>query len=174
MNGTPALRFANGDVTKVTPNEKPIVIPHICNDEGKWGAGVSGSIGKAFPEAEKHYRSLDRYVLGTVDVIKGGDNLFIANMIAQHSIGSKESAVLFEPENSPLRLHRPPIRYGALSRAMRLVRNFCYADGKPWCTIHAPRFGTALAGGNWETIQGLINEMWLDDGIEVTIYNYAK
>lgn len=173
MTGTPALHFVNGDVTKATPKETPIIIPHICNDEGKWGAGVSGSIGKAFPETEKQYRSLERYILGTVDVIKVGENLFVANMIAQHSIGSKDTYVTYEPEKSPLHLYRAPIRYEALAKCMRLVRNFCFADAKPWCSVHAPRFGTALSGGNWETIASLINEIWTDDGIEVTIYNYG-
>lgn len=41
-------------------------------------------------------------------------------------------------------------------------------------SIHCPKFGSLRAGGNWEFILELINETWVDRGINVTIYEYKK
>jgi len=37
--------------------------------------------------------------------------------------------------------------------------------------IHAPLFGSGLAGGNWDFIEELINEIW--DGYDITVWQLA-
>ncbi len=156
------LTYIKGDVTE--PQGGGVkVIPHVCNDIGAFGAGVSGAIGKQFPEAENNYRDRHWYRLGEVDFVKTDQGIIIANMVAQHGI--RPTAIPNDPTE------RAPIRYYALAECMEEVRAFCYADGKPWCSIHAPRFGAGLAGANWETVEALILEIWVDSGIEVTVYD---
>jgi len=175
------LNYITGDVTnpQLSIDQRHVVIPHVCNDIGSWGAGVSGAIGKAFPEAERQYRRLGNYHLGMTDFVQGvgPDRLItIANMIAQRSVGEGTTVErVLEPHHSEpgsQSVRRPPIRYGALTEAMQRVAMYCYADGKPWCSIHMPQFGSALAGGHWPVIEQLVFEIWLDKDIEVTVYRF--
>ena len=39
--------------------------------------------------------------------------------------------------------------------------------------IHTCKFGSDLAGGNWEFILELIREIWLENGIHVVVYEYV-
>jgi len=85
----------------------------------------------------------------------------IINMIAQH--GTISRSMDDDPD-------RPPVRYGALASCLRKVAD--YVTHLPQGTqIHAPKFGAGLAGGNWDFIEELIREEWLDMGIPVTIYS---
>jgi hypothetical protein len=36
--------------------------------------------------------------------------------------------------------------------------------------IICPKFGAGLAGGSWLQISGLIEELWVKKGIDVTVY----
>lgn len=157
------LNYVKGDVTK-PQGEGHKLIPHVCNDIGAWGAGVSGAIGRAFPAAEGIYRGKSQHVLGEVDFVKIDEGITIAHMVAQHGI--RPTAIPNDPNE------RPPIRYGALVEAMEMARWFCRADDEAWCSIHAPMFGSALAGGRWDVIESLILELWVDEGIDVTIYQF--
>jgi hypothetical protein len=38
--------------------------------------------------------------------------------------------------------------------------------------IHAPKFGCGLAGGNWNFIENLIQDIW--NSYNITIYNYGS
>ena len=38
--------------------------------------------------------------------------------------------------------------------------------------IHCPMFGGQLAGGHWPAIEALIWELWIDNGINVFVYDY--
>ena len=167
-----SLTYVTGDVTKpIRDEDRWILIPHITNNIGRWGAGVSGAIGRAFPKAESDYRNRGHYALGQTDfVIYPEHKIGIANMIAQHGIKpSRNTGTWMEAEDGPA-IIRPPIRYAALATCMRTVRQYCYSDGKPWCDIHAARFGAGLAGGNWDIIESLILELWIDLDLNVTIY----
>lgn len=151
-----SLTYVKGDITRPI-GPRPLLIAHLCNDQGRWGAGVSGAIGSAFPAAEKHYREAHAWPLGTTQFCYINDDITVANMVGQHRVGNDGV--------------RPPIRYLALALAMQQVAD--YIECSPGLTIHAPRFGAGLAGGKWETIEHLILELWTDRGIDVTIYDLA-
>jgi hypothetical protein len=36
--------------------------------------------------------------------------------------------------------------------------------------IHAPMFGAGLGGGNWEIIEQLVMDSWVEKGVETNIY----
>ena len=40
--------------------------------------------------------------------------------------------------------------------------------------IHAPKFGSGLARGDWDVIEALIVEAWDNEGIPVTIYELEE
>ncbi len=178
-----------GDATKPEGLGKvPIIIPHICNDDNAWGAGFVVAVTKAFgrqAEDAYHYwgdngrwvaklHSIEHphvkvfapdglttasvaFALGATQFVRLADKkTVIANMIGQHKIGIDKDG-------------RPPIRYGALVDCMRSVRNVATLAG---AEIHCPKFGSDLAGGNWDAISDMILEFWVDNGINVTVYEF--
>lgn len=177
-----SLYYTKGDATQ-PQGEGPKVIPHIVNDEGRWGKGFVLALSKKWKEPEEKYRSAGMR-LGETDFIRVEDKTLVANMCAQHGVGSSRLERLardggwvndspelngFDKIGTPR--SRPPIRYGHLSRCMSEVAAFCRADMEVWASIHAPRFGAGLAGGNWEVIEQMIFEHWVDNGIGVVIYD---
>lgn len=162
-------KIVDGDITKIEEylkNEyyaQHVVIPHVCNDIGAWGAGVSGAIGKRWPLAESKYKNKYTYRLGEIirvdiDEIGSLNYYHIVNMIAQHKLPCVANS-------------RPCIRYGALVECMNSVKEYILREIY-YHSIHAPMFGAGLAGGNWDVIEQIIHEVWVDNGIDVTIYRY--
>jgi len=148
-----------GDYTHIRPRNEHMVIPHVCNDVGRWGAGFVLAISARWKEPEHHYRNQELWEgwrLGDTHKILVEPQTTVINMIAQHGVGFGDG--------------RPPIRYGALVQTMSDVARFCQAHNIR-TSIHAPRFGSGLAGGDWGVIEQLIMELWVDQGIPVTIYD---
>jgi O-acetyl-ADP-ribose deacetylase (regulator of RNase III) len=73
-------------------------------------------------------------------------------MLAQHAYRTPDNPV--------------PLRYDALETALSSLAHFAAAHN---ATVHMPRIGAGLAGGDWERIAALI-ERHLDER-EVTVYS---
>ena len=161
-----------GDVTspqRIEYNEI-VIIPHCCNNENRWGAGVTLSISQKWSLPEQKYRDFckthqirDLPILGKVCFVEIENDIIVANMIGQDGIISK---------NNPI-----PIKYKALVNCMAEVA--AYIDMIKSKTIrpvviHAPKFGSDLAKGNFEFILELIREIWIEEGINVVIYTYIE
>lgn len=159
-----------GDATK--PQRKAeneiAIIPHVCNNLGGWGAGFVLALTKAFGDLPVKTYQMDlgadsKKCLGRVSFAEiGNGDVVIANMIAQAG---------YIDDNNPR-----PLKYPALLHAMGRVANHIEYlrswRSKP-ISIHCPKFGSALAGGNWEFIEALIEDVWLDAGIDVTVYEFV-
>ena len=157
------INYLIGDATKPKHNNKNIIIPHVCNDKGGWGAGFVVALSKRWPEPEERYRrefrSGKNKYLGNVHFVHVEDsnypvNIYVANMIAQEGTISREN--------------KKPLKYRALANCMDEVK---YSALKINAEIHAPRFGSALAGGNWSFIEELIQEIWIENNINVYVYD---
>ena len=158
------LQYVHGDVTN--PQGKGnICIPHICNNMGGYGAGVAKAIAKKWPEAAQCYRHHIKNfeggripVLGTVNYVNiynGEYEIYISNMIAQNGYISNENPT--------------PIKYLALVKCMQKVLSYVKLSN---ATIHCPKFGSKLSGGDFNFVLALINEIWIDNDIDVTIYEF--
>jgi hypothetical protein len=142
-----------------------VIIPHVCNNVGSFGGGFTGSIEKRFPLVSKNFELLGKspklgYVQ-YVSVLKKepyGHELIFANMIAQNEV--------IGPRN------KRPINYEALVRSMIDVRNYIKNSSKEKIEIHCPKFGSGLAGGNWNFIENLIEDIWKN--IPVFAYSLKK
>lgn len=158
-------KYVEGDllaeIKKAPPGHK-ILIPHVVNNIGKWGAGFSGPLGEAFPEAKRNYlmhfgegyegvRAKSFLTLGDSQFVYADEDFRVANMVAQDGVGKSERRVL----------------YNVLVRCMEEVARVFRDTG--WA-IHCPKFGCGLAGGNWYFIEELIRDCWIRRGIEVTVY----
>ena len=64
----------------------------------------------------------------------------------------------------------PPIRYDALRKCLELVGYVAEAEG---ATVHMPRIGAGLAGGDWKTIEQIVIDEICGRGVDVTVYDLA-
>lgn len=156
------LKYVEGDLFAgiYEPKEHMTLIAHVCNDLGVMGAGFVVPLGKTFPLARQAYledMKANKYGLGDTQFVTvvpdeecGG--ITVCNMVAQHGIGGKR-----------------PLRYNSLSKCMDAVAKFAREDF-PDSKIICPAFGSGLAGGDWSFIEHLIQDCWLDAGIDVTVF----
>ena len=158
------IKYIKGNIFEHLPEEVPVIIPHICNDVGAFGAGFVVELANRFPRCKEEYLrwfqnkfDVERMILfglSKVQFVHVGQRLTVANMIAQKGLIS---------EDNP-----SPIRYAALTGAMGSV---AYASTLTQDSqIHTVKFGSGLAGGNWDHIESLIKELWIDSGCSVTVY----
>ncbi len=175
------INFIKGDATNPNDNKTKIIV-HICNDVGGWGKGFVMAISKRWKQPEIEYRnwyknkeveqtdtiqferlqSRDKYSnekkfdLGNVQFVKATDDIWVANMIAQRDI---------KPDKDGL----PPIRYSFVSESLERVRQFAKRQN---ASVHMPRIGCGLAGGQWSEIEELINDNLIAHEIETAVYDF--
>lgn len=148
------IQYIAGDLFEFLPMDKKVICPHIVNDCKLWGSGFVVPLGKHFPDARKIYFEQEKLILGTCNFAQITDDLIVANMVGQHGI---------------IGINNPhPIRYGELRDCMLVVRE--KALSIPGCEIHAPKFGSQRAGGEWSKITELIEEIWITRKIPVCVY----
>lgn len=160
---TPApLAVVRGDAT-LPVGSGTKVITHLCNDVGAWGRGFVLALGSRYPAARQQYRAWAQghdplpFQLGQVQFVTVAPDLHIANLLGQHGIARKDR----RPQD-------PPIRYDAIREGLGRVRIFAQ---RQHASVHMPRIGTGLAGGDWTVIQGLIQDELLSSSIRVTVYD---
>ena len=150
--------------SKVTTN---IIVPHVCNNVNVFGGGFTASIDKYFPIVKANYNMLgNKSKLGYTEFVIAKNNpsnnskIIFANMISQNKTINKNN--------------NRPINYAALVTCMLGVRDQIMSlkkDNESTNQIHAPKFGSGLAGGDWKFIEKLIEDIWFD--IPVYIYQYS-
>lgn len=155
------LNYKKGDATRPVSNGN-IVIPHIVNDIGAWGSGFVMAISKRWPGLRQEYLKWHNreikdppFGLGETQFIEAEPTITVANMCAQHSVGSAIG---------------PPIRYDAVRKCMEAVTVFCK---KKNASAHMPFIGCGLAGGKWEEIEKIVQETLIAGKVNVTVYDYA-
>lgn len=162
--------FASVDATIKNSHSTIVIVPHVCNNANLFGVGFAAAVANHYPIVKDNYHLLGKPFLsknlGYAQFIlakenKSKDNkLIFANMIAQNGTISK---------NNPR-----PINYFSLCKSMNLVAKKAH-DLKSLDTtvqIHAPKFGSGLAGGNWLFISHLIEDIWGD--LEVFVYDIGS
>lgn len=158
------IRYIKGDAT-MPQGDGPKVITHCCNDIGAWGAGFVLALSKAWPKAEEAYKAWsqeDKQVevtgdrkLGEVQFVLVGPKLWVANLIGQTGVGVADDG-------------RPPIRYDAIREGLVKVNRFAKIHE---ATVHMPRMGSGLAGGNWTAIEQTVKAELVNKGVQVTVYD---
>lgn len=139
------VRYVIGDATE--PQAERVIIAHVVNNRGGWGAGFSGALSKRYPEAEAIYRSFTSRKLGKIQTLYPSEHVAIVNMIAQNGYKSAANPV--------------PLSYPALTLCLREVAKIkalieAFYNGQEF-VVQMPRIGAGLAGGDWERIESSIN-----------------
>ncbi len=145
------------DIVQAGNNGSTVIVPHVCNNINSFGAGFALALAKEYPLVKENYHMLGPVFLKNnlgytqfVEVLKDnqyGHKLIFANMIAQNGTISK---------NNPR-----PLNYLALIKSMISINSYIKKNipDTP-VQIHAPKFGSGLAGGNWNLIKELIQDIW--------------
>jgi O-acetyl-ADP-ribose deacetylase (regulator of RNase III) len=154
------LQYVLGDAT-VPAGAAPRIVAHVCNDQGGWGAGFVMAISRRWPEPERAYRAWHAsgdgtFRLGAVQFVEVAPGLQVANMIGQH--GTRVT-----PEG-------PPIRYEALAECLAVLATRAVAES---ATVHMPRIGCGLAGGEWSRVVEIITTELISRNVDVVVYDLA-
>lgn len=156
-----SIQYITGDIREPIGDGNKLII-HCCNDIGLMGAGVALALSNKWPciktEYQKWFRgtsktTADRFDLGNVQFIQVEKDVWVANMIAQHDVRRNTSGI-------------PPIRYFALEQCLAKVADKAKELN---ATIHGPKLGAGLAGGDWKTIEKSLIYIFKDI-VNVTIY----
>ncbi|UJQ94152.1 ImmA/IrrE family metallo-endopeptidase [Mariluticola halotolerans] len=152
------IRQIHGSVLEPRNGGKKIICQLVNDKAIKWGGGVARKIAKRFPDAEVAYTEKviqvpQRDRLGHVIFSEAGEDITIASLIGQEGFGPS----LF-----------PRIRYAALQSCLEQVADHAASIG---ATIHMPKIGTGSAGGDWSTIEEMLDDVMVRAGLFVTIYD---
>ncbi len=136
----------------------PKIVAQVVNDKtANWGGAFSKAVRGKFPQAQEDFRRWAseghrNLSLGRTRIAQVSEGLSIASMVAQHGYGPSD---------------KPRIRYAALNACLATVRDEALRAG---ASIHMPRIGAGMAGGNWSVISELIDEHLSSRGVPVTVY----
>lgn len=152
------IKYVEGDLFQgINMMDRPIVIAHVVNNKGGFGAGFVVPLGRRFPKAKESYLQWAKdkswndvpFLLGKTQIVEVEHSIYVANLTAQ-TLGG----------------HRP-LFYNHLARCMDTVAEFA-TEVK--AQVACPLFGAGLAGGNWNFVEKLIEDCWLKAGIPVTVF----
>lgn len=140
------IEYKKGDLLAVTSG----FILHGCNALGVMGSGVAKAIRAKYPNVYESYRSvyeMGGLQLGYVDWAAAAPGLFIANCITQENFG---------------RDGKRYVNYSALARCFHEVVTDALEHKQKFpkvdTTLHFPKIGAGLGGGDWAIIEQLIND----------------
>lgn len=153
------IHYKIGDAT-APEGDGMKIIAHIVNNAGYWGKGFVMAISKKWPAVREHYlewydQGEPQFKLGAIQVLDVAENIQIANIVGQHGIRFRHSGV-------------PPIRYEALEVGLRLL---AFKAREKEASVHMPRIGTGLAGGDWKLIEPIILDTLISSNVSVTVYD---
>jgi O-acetyl-ADP-ribose deacetylase (regulator of RNase III) len=162
------IRYLKGDAT-APQGEGGKLLVHSCNDIGSWGRGFVLALSKRWPRPEQEYRRwfkektientddlevTGKFALGEVLFVNVEPNIWVANIIGQHDIGTQAG--------------RPPVRYDAIRQGLLHCSHFCTRLGY---SAHMPRLGAGLGGASWPAIETQIKDCLANKGVECFVYD---
>lgn len=136
------ITYLKGDATDPVGDGKKFII-HVVNDVGAWGAGFVLALSRKWKEPEQWYRQHPQK-LGDIQIVGVEKDITVISMCAQTLRQSYLEGEI-------------PLKYDYLQRCLFQVNSVTGLMSMP-CSIHAPRFGSGLARGNWDIIEIMIKE----------------
>ncbi|HUC17732.1 MAG TPA: ImmA/IrrE family metallo-endopeptidase [Acetobacteraceae bacterium] len=151
------IKYVNGNALSPRGDEPKIICQLVNNRALKWGGGIARQMAQKYPEAEQAFShwiaKLGRRSLGLVHVADVDKITIVASLVAQSGYGVSSA---------------PRIRYAALEQALLHV---CKEATRRRASVHMPRIGTGDARGDWATIENLVQDTLVRNGISVTVYD---
>ena len=158
------ITYVTGDATR-PQGDGNMLIAHICNNIGAWGSGFVVALSRRSTLPEQAYRLwhteqpdyYEPFDLGNIQLAGfTHSHVLVANMIAQRGIRHSASAP-------------PAVDYVALRGCLNKLGEKANAWG---ASVHMPRIGCGLGGGEWSIVEEAILESLTDIyGVSVTVYD---
>ena len=170
------IDYVVGDATDPQGSGHKIIC-HVVNNVGAWGAGFVMALSAKWSLPEEQYRwwannpnaaniVYKPFELGQVQYVEvdkyfiAGSNaklysIWVANLIGQNGVRSFKNP--------------RPVDYDAIAKGLADVSNNAMAVG---ASVHMPRIGCGLAGGEWSKVEFII-ERYMDPDLRVTVYDLA-
>ena len=151
------IRVVHGDIFRPR-GSGPKILCQMVNDRAtKWGGGVARKMASRYPDAETSFAGQfveipRNHRLGTVVFAKATEDITVASLIAQEGFGRS----LF-----------PRIRYRALAQCLETISTRALNKNE---SVHMPKIGTGVSGGDWLTIEELLDDTFVRAGVPVTVY----
>jgi O-acetyl-ADP-ribose deacetylase (regulator of RNase III) len=157
------INYVIGDATR-PQGEGLKVIVHCCNDVGAWGAGFVVALSRKWKRPEEAYlewfekSGAEKFkaLLGAVQLVHVEPDIWVANLIGQVGLRRGLDGAI-------------PVRYEAFTTGFTLLADHLLKTKN--ASIHAPRLGCGLAGGEWSSVEPLLEKHFVERGIPVTIYD---
>lgn len=158
------MKYLIGDATAPqAQGQGARIIAHVTNNLGAWGAGFVMALSSRWTAPEVAYKAFPQK-LGGVQLVQVGPpfpaegDLWVANMCAQ--------------EGFPSRGRPCALSYAALEECLEELAFEARAQFSPAASIHMPRIGCGIAGGDWGKVSALIEDKLV--GLDVTIYDLPQ
>jgi len=154
------IKTVRGDATRPVGDGSKVIC-HVCNDSGAWGAGFVLALSERWPEPEREYRrwhlgkSETAFELGRTQLVQVEEDVWVANMLAQHGMRARDGT--------------PPIRYDALEQCLTEAASLAAERN---ASLHMPRIGSGLAGGDWGKIRGIVDRAAREAGVRAVVYDF--
>lgn len=152
------IRETHGDLLKSDAD----ILCHQTNFTGVMGGGIAASIrDKVLTDSHyKEYRSLcaehGKALLGTVQYLLAKNGKTIANLFSQNDWNA--GPVL--------------TNYDALRTCMKTVEGYARGNG---LTVGLPGYiGCGIAGGDWNIVRGIVEEVFGESPVDCTIVFWRK
>ena len=151
------MKFVKGDVTQPGSRNVDLVV-HCVNGAYKMGSGVALALMERWPVVRKIYMAQDSLELGSVHFVNVQKETWVANLVGQPDVRSTALPV--------------PLDYSALRAGMdEVARWSTKVEDLGWTvSLHLPRIGCGLAGGDWNTVALILNDKLKN--FPVTIYDF--
>ena len=177
------IKYIKGDATRPRMKAGEVaVICHCCNVFGGWGRGFVLALRNRYPQAESDYRSFcapyqssnarRNDLMGQLCLSKVRNEIYVANIIGQYfySMNQKDIKNTAGVADQYMPVSGRFVNYDAIRAGFRKIYEGMSSEGKRF-SIHMPRMGCGLAGGDWGVIEKIIAEEFSAKGIEVMVYD---
>lgn len=145
------MKYIHGDLVKMAKKGEFDVVVHGCNCFCNMGAGIAKTIRIHFPLAyavDKNTEHGDKTKLGTISVAND-IRCIVVNAYTQYGFGGNKANV----------------DYNAIKNCfIEIKKKF---SGKK---IGIPKIGAGLAGGDWDKIESIIDEIMKDEDVTCVLF----
>lgn len=151
------IHYLTGDATAPIGGGHKFII-HVCNDAGFWNKGFVLALSRRWTQPETAYRNWAHhrklFELGNIQKVAVAPGITVFNMLAQRGIRTIANPF--------------PLSYGALRTCLAKVAIQAQTYR---ASVHLPRIGSGLAGGDWREVSFIIDEILSSQGVQSFVYD---
>lgn len=169
VEGALRIQYVTGDAVECSASADPLenkIIAHIVNDYGGWGRGFVVPLRNKYPSAEGYYRlwaqgngprnfycHAGEFGLGQNQEVRVAPTVMVVNMCAQKGDS------------------RPDYRAVQYPDLRDCLCSLWGTAAQYHASVHMPRIGCELGGGNWDDILHTMWESYLQNNFPVRPIN---